>query len=127
MTNPSPTPPREGSEISNGMLLLLGCHALAMVLIFFIGMVTESHFGNYSSLGPIVVGLVGFLFWQLLYVIPLIIILRRRGRTAMAKGVVIMAVLTALLNGLCSVSNPFILGLIQEFIRNALDFRKPAP
>ncbi|MBD1875907.1 hypothetical protein H6F75_20710 [Nodosilinea sp. FACHB-131] len=127
MTNPSPTPPREGSEISSGMLLLLGCHALAMVLIFFIGMVTESHFGNYSSLAPIVVGLVGFLFWQLLYVVPLITILRRRGRTAMAKGVVIMAVLTALLNGLCSVSNPFILGLIQEFIRNALDFRKPTP
>jgi hypothetical protein len=72
MTNPNPTPPREGSEIFRGMLLLLAYHALAVMLIFFIGILTESHFGNYSSLIPIVFGLAGFLFWQLLYVIPLI-------------------------------------------------------
>ncbi|MEQ9235604.1 MAG: hypothetical protein RIG66_16145 [Coleofasciculus sp. E2-BRE-01] len=40
----------------------------------------------------------GFLFWQLLYVIPLIIWLKHRRKMGMMKGVIIGAVLTALLN-----------------------------
>ncbi len=43
----------------------------------------------------------GFLFWQLLYVLPLTIWLKRRGKIGMMKGGSIGAVITALLNGAC--------------------------
>ncbi len=43
----------------------------------------------------------GFLFWQLLYVIPLTIWLKRWGKVGMMKGVIMGAVLTALVNGAC--------------------------
>lgn len=46
----------------------------------------------------------GFLFWQLLYVIPLTIWLKRRGKVGMMKGVITGAVLTALVNGACYLS-----------------------
>jgi hypothetical protein len=48
-----------------------------------------------------IIGAIGFFFWQLLYVIPLIIWLKRRRKMGMMKGVIIGAVLTALLNGSC--------------------------
>lgn len=106
MTNPTdPTPQNEILEIVKGMALLLGCHVVAGVLIFLLGlMVAVVGVAGYFFIYPWVIGAAGFLFWQLLYVIPLIITLRRRGRTAMAKGVIIAAVLTALVNGACFIS-----------------------
>lgn len=103
-----PTPQNEGLEILKGMLLLLGCHALAGTFIFALGfavaLVASGAGGGYAFIYPWVIGAAGFLFWQLLYVIPLVITLRRRGRIAMSKGVMIAAVLTALVNGACFVS-----------------------
>ncbi|MBD2231643.1 hypothetical protein [Phormidium tenue] len=112
MTNPTdptpqnnPTPQNEILEIVKGMLLLLGCHAVAGALIFLLGLlVAVAGVGDYAFAVPWVIGAAGFLFWQLLYVIPLVITLRRRGYIAMAKGVIITAVLTALVNGACFVS-----------------------
>jgi hypothetical protein len=43
-----------------------------------------------------------FFLWQLLYVIPLILWLKRQGKIGMMQGVLGMAVVTALLNGGCS-------------------------
>jgi hypothetical protein len=43
----------------------------------------------------------GFFLIQLLYVIPITLWLRRRQRIGMMKGVIIGAVITALLNGGC--------------------------
>lgn len=103
MTNPNSQ--NEGLEIVKGMLLLLGCHAVAGALIFLLGLLLAViGVGDYAFAIPWVIGAAGFLFWQLLYVIPLILTLRRRGHIAMSKGVIIAAVLTALLNGACFVS-----------------------
>ncbi len=106
MTNPTdPPPPNDLGEIVKGMLLLLGCHAIAGALIFGLGfLVAALGVGGYAFIYPWAIGAAGFLFWQLLYVIPLILTLRRRGRIAMAKGVIIAAVLTALVNGACFIS-----------------------
>ncbi|MFQ4139020.1 hypothetical protein PGN35_022170 [Nodosilinea sp. PGN35] len=102
---PEPTPPNEMLEIVKGMVLLLGCHAIAGALIFGLGfLVAGLGFGSYAFIYPWVIGAAGFLFWQLLYAIPLVLTLRRRGRRAMAKGVIIAAVLTALVNGACFIS-----------------------
>lgn len=112
MTNPTdptpendPTPQNEILEIVKGMLLLLGCHAVAGALIFLLGLLVDAvSTDDYAFAVPWVIGAAGFLFWQLLYVIPLVITLRRRGHIAMAKGVIITAVMTALVNGACFVS-----------------------
>ncbi len=100
-----PTPPNEILEIVKGMALLLGCHIVAGVLILLLGMVVAVvGIGNYFFIYPWVIGAAGFLFWQLIYVIPLVITLRRRRLVAMSKGVIIAAVLTAMVNGACFVS-----------------------
>lgn len=100
-----PTPPNEILEIVKGMALLLGCHIVAGTLIFLLGLLIASvGVGGYAFAIPWAIGAAGFLFWQLLYVIPLVITLRRRGHIAMSKGVIIAAVLTALVNGACFVS-----------------------
>lgn len=98
-------PNNETLEIVKGMLLLLGCHAIAGVVILGLGFaIAAIAGGGYTFLYAWIIGTAGFLFWQLLYVIPLILVLRRRGNVAMAKGVVIAAVLTALVNGACFIS-----------------------
>ncbi|MBW4483101.1 MAG: hypothetical protein KME14_11210 [Tildeniella torsiva UHER 1998/13D] len=112
MTNPTdpppqndPAPPSETLEIVKGMLLVLGCHAIAGALIFLLGLLLAViGIGDYAFAIPWFIGAAGFLFWQLLYVIPLVITLRRRQLIARSKGVVIAAVLTALVNGACFVS-----------------------
>lgn len=88
-------------EIFKGFFLLLLLHLMAGVIIFALGLAIGSTLGEYSFLTIWIVGAIGFLFWQLLYVIPLIIGLRRRGKTGMMKGVIVCATLTALVNGAC--------------------------
>lgn len=95
------TEPNEPFEIIKGLLLLLGCHLLAGLLIFGLGFIIGSIFGGYSIIGVWIVGAAGFLFWQLLYVLPLTIWLKRRGKIGLMKGVIIGAVITALVNGAC--------------------------
>jgi hypothetical protein len=64
-------------------------------------LILGSILGSSISLGIWVLGAMGFLFWQLLYVIPLTIWLKRWGKVGMMKGVIMGAVLTALVNGAC--------------------------
>ncbi len=64
-------------------------------------LILGSILGSSISLGMWVLGAMGFLFWQLLYVIPLTIWLKRRGKVGMMKGVIMGSVLTALVNGAC--------------------------
>jgi hypothetical protein len=85
-----------------GILLLLGCHIIAIIIIVAVGYILEaSRPGNYAGIQFWIIAGIGFLFWQLLYVIPLCIVLRRQQRIAMRNGVVIGAAITALLNGGC--------------------------
>lgn len=95
------TEPNEIQDMVNGFLLLMACHALAGVVIFVVGFLVGMIWGNYIFLGVWIVGAMGFFVWQLFYVIPLVIRLRRRGKIAMMKGVLIGAVFTALVNGAC--------------------------
>jgi Na+/proline symporter len=85
-----------------GILLLLGMHIIAIIAIFFLGFIIEKIYGGYSVISVWIVGSYGFLFWQLLYVIPVCLMLKRQQRPGMMKGVIIGAVITALLNGTCS-------------------------
>jgi hypothetical protein len=91
----------EGLEIFKGALLVLGLHSLAGLLIFGLGFAVNAVFSGYAILLVWVVGAGGFLFWQLLYVLPLTRWLQRRGKHGMVKGAISVAVLTALVNGTC--------------------------
>ncbi|MBD2388787.1 hypothetical protein [Cylindrospermum sp. FACHB-282] len=84
-----------------GILLLLGMHIVAIAVIFLLVLIVDKIYGNYS-LNVLLYGILGFLFWQLLYVIPVCLWLKRRQAPGMMKGVIIGAVITALLNGTCS-------------------------
>jgi hypothetical protein len=88
-------------EIIIGMLLLFGMHIVAGIIIFVLGLIIGQIFGNYTFLGVWFVGGYGFFLLQLLYVIPVILKLKRQGKVARMKGVIIGAVITALLNGAC--------------------------
>ncbi len=88
-------------EVIRGILLLFGLHIVAGILIFVIGLIIGQIFGNYTFLGVWIYGSYGFFLLQLLYVIPLVLRLKRQGKVARMKGVIIGAVITALLNGAC--------------------------
>ncbi|MBH8565743.1 hypothetical protein I8748_26815 [Nostoc sp. CENA67] len=90
-------------KIFLGILLLLFCHSIALVIVFTLGYLLQlnSSSNNYIGLQVWIIGGVGFLFWQLIYVIPLCIWLQRRQQAAIKKGVIIGAAITALLNGGC--------------------------
>lgn len=103
MTQPNdPTQRKEPLGIFLGFSLLIGMHLLAIGFIFILGYIIGSIYGNYSFVGVWIVGGFGFLFWQLLYVLPMVVWLRRRGYIGMMKGIIAGAVVTALLNGGCS-------------------------
>ncbi|MDZ7961953.1 MAG: hypothetical protein RMY34_29445 [Aulosira sp. DedQUE10] len=90
-------------QIFLGIFILLGLHLIAAGIIFSLGLLYGEIFGytNYYFLTIWIIGGGGFFILQLLYVIPLCLWLRRRQRLAMMKGVIIGAVITALLNGSC--------------------------
>ena len=96
--------PNELTQIFGGFMLLMGLHCLVGTLIFVVGFGIGMLVGGYAFLSIWVVGAMGFLFWQLLYVIPLILRFRRRRQFGMLKGVIIGATLTALVNGACFVA-----------------------
>lgn len=98
------TEPNEPFEIVKGLLLILGCHILAIAFIVILGFIVGSILQGYAIIGVWAVGAAGFFFWQLLYVLPLTIWLKRRGKISMMKGVIIGAVIAALVNGACYLS-----------------------
>jgi len=85
------TEPDEICQITQGVLLLLAWHIIMGALIL--------HLASIVNLGWVFFGLLGVL--QLLYVIPLSLWLKRQGKVGMMKGVIIGAVITALLHGAC--------------------------
>jgi hypothetical protein len=89
-------------EVFKGFLLVFALHMVAGFFIFFVlGHIIGSLLGGYRFILIWFIGAMGFFFWQLIYVIPLAVWLKRRGKTGMMKGVIIGAVLTALVNGAC--------------------------
>jgi hypothetical protein len=97
------TQPNPILQILYGILLLIACHTLAITLLFAIGLLASLD-GKYTVLYLWLYGGMSFFLWQLLYVIPLILWLKRKGKIGMMQGVLGMAVVTALLNGACSLT-----------------------
>lgn len=102
MTNNSEQ--NEITQLVAGFMLLMAFHSIAGVFIFVLGFIVGMIVGNYSFALVWIVGAMGFLFWQLLYVIPMLLRFRRRHKFGMMKGVIIGATLTALVNGACFVA-----------------------
>lgn len=83
-----------------GLIFLFSMHILAIFVLYLILIIRNSisSIDPYTALAFMVYAACSFLLWQLLYVIPVCLWLRRRKRPAMMKGVIIGAVITALLN-----------------------------
>ena len=84
-----------------GIIVLMLCHVGAVVLLSLIVWVSSTLPVAAQPAAFAVFGIFGIGITQLLYVVPLCIWLHRRGRADTAKGVIIGAVLTFLLNGGC--------------------------
>lgn len=92
-----------------GVIMLFLAHAVAFYLLF--GLIYLLSIINFSILNPILTYLTTeyrFLYLvafpgltQLIYVLPACYWLKRKGKIAVMKGVIIGAVITALLNGGC--------------------------
>jgi hypothetical protein len=96
----------ERKGIVSGIFLLIGLHIAAVILgiiVLFIYISLVGNVGKDNYLGLLLFGsFFGCLgIAQLIYVIPAIFILRRRRNFTLVKGVIIGAVVTALLNGGC--------------------------
>ena len=82
-----------------GIMATFISHAVVLTLLGILANLLDS-----STLGGIAFfGIFGIGLAQLLYILPLIIWLRRKGRNDTMKGVIIGAVITLLLNGSCFV------------------------
>jgi hypothetical protein len=96
--------------IALGILLVFGLHIVAL-LAYFALLLVISWLASVLSYPPILKALEGNYYFliplffpglvQLVYVVPLALRMRRRGNTELMKGVIVAAVLTALLNGSC--------------------------
>lgn len=80
-----------------GFLLTLVLHIFGLMM-----MLVLSPYLPYFNEGYNAFLIPGFIsFWQLFYVIPLILLFKKQERWGVMKGVIICAVLTVLLNGGC--------------------------
>ena len=97
------SPRNERMGIVSGIFLLIGLHIAAVILGIIILLIHFYLVGQDNYLTLLLFGsfFAGLGIAQLIYVIPAIIILRRRREFALLKGLIIGAVVTALLNGGC--------------------------
>lgn len=94
----------EIADLLSGILLVFGMHILAIIICGVLNSLLI------TLLGPnpvstityvLVISLLGIGISQLVYVVPVIFLLKRQGQWGVMKGVIIGAVITALLNGGC--------------------------
>jgi uncharacterized membrane protein len=97
------SPRNERMGIVSGIFLLIGLHIAAVILGIIILLIHFYLVGQDNYLTLLLFGsfFAGLGIVQLIYVIPAIIVLRRRRELALLKGLIIGAVVTALLNGGC--------------------------
>jgi hypothetical protein len=93
----------ERKGIVSGIFLLIGLHIAAVILGIIVLLIHFYVVGQDNYLTLLFFGsfFAGLGIVQLIYVIPAIFILRRRRNFTLVKGVIIGAVVTALLNGGC--------------------------
>lgn len=90
----------EFGKILSGFFLVVGLHILAVLMGGLIASIASA-LGIYQLAVILTLAASGIGITQLIYIIPLIIWLIRQRRWGLMKGVIIGAVLTALLNGGC--------------------------
>ncbi len=93
-------------DVLKGILLLFGGHILVIAVLWTLAYLLSLLFNRFILHPVATFFLFGIGLAQFLYAVPLYFRLMRRGHVEMAKGVVIGAVITFLLNGSC-----FALGL----------------
>jgi hypothetical protein len=84
-----------------GLLGVLGINFLVFILIIFLVFTGSNTFSS-SDITALAL-IFGICLYQLLYVVPAIIVLKEEQRWGAMKGVIIGAVITALLSGPCFV------------------------
>lgn len=92
-----PSKSRIARDLAFGMIQLFFCHLLALVLVAMY--VVGAIWGGYSALLPLILAGYGWTFLQLIYVVPLMMHHRRQKRPYRETGVLIAAVITALIHG----------------------------
>lgn len=92
-------------DVMAGMALIGVCHVVYTVIIFFLPILLEwldfQSSDPYFALTVWFIGLLSIGLAQLLYVIPFYVFFRKKGKLEIAKGVVVMAVITLLTSGGC--------------------------
>lgn len=96
----------EWAGVLRGVLLLFVLHVVAILIIWLIGAVANATFGSslvaIRTLNSVLLSAIAAIgITQLIYVIPLAVMLNRGHHYSVLKGVIIGAVLTALLNSGC--------------------------
>jgi hypothetical protein len=91
----------ETKNIILGFFLLLAFHIGAAILIFSVALLLGNIASGYITLSILIYGFFGFSIWQLIYVIPLCLGLKKEGKISIMKGVIIAAIFTFLINGGC--------------------------
>ncbi|HEY9613099.1 hypothetical protein [Allocoleopsis sp.] len=99
------SPQNELRGIFLGISLLLGMHFAALFCILaislIISIITTPIINNYQWELLLIFPFIGIGIFQFIYVIPVSMWLKQREEYALMKGVIIGAVITALLNGGC--------------------------
>ncbi|MBN3905423.1 MAG: hypothetical protein HWQ35_02170 [Nostoc sp. NMS1] len=88
---------RGNKRIIFGFFLLIIFHIVAAILALGIAsMIGRNPSGYKLARNIIVYGIYGFFLWQLIYVIPLCLWLKNKGKIYVMKGVIIAAIITFL-------------------------------
>jgi len=88
----------EFRRVFKGILLVAFANILALLSILLLILSIHLNSGGYGYFVLGTIGVGGFFIWQLLYLIPLCIWLKRKQKKLIIKGVIIGAMITALIN-----------------------------
>ena len=100
-------------DVLSGILLLFGGHILVLAVLWALAYLLATLFDSYMFHPVASVLLFAIGLTQLLYAVPLYLRLQRRGHAEIAKGVVIGAVITFLLNGSCFAFGLYVLSTLH--------------
>jgi Na+/proline symporter len=99
-------PDSERRGILTGLALTVAMHVVLIVFCFTVGLSLERQIRMAGT--ALFFAAFGLGVSQFVYMVPAILIARRRGRRAVAKGMIIGAAITFILSGACwTVVNPF--------------------
>lgn len=91
----------EVGKILSGIFLVIVLHIAVFLIGGLIAYIASFLVGLEGLIGIVLFAALGIGITQLIYIIPVIIWLRRQRKWGLMKGVIIGAVLTVLLNGGC--------------------------